>query len=395
MLGNIEPISSSLMAESGGCSDSSSSRGSLDSFGVNGESSFMSTAGSKILIADDNADMRSFVRSVLSRYFTVYEASNGLEAYHWAKANKPDLVVSDVMMPAMDGFELLKRLKSDSDTAAISVILLSARAGSEIRIEGLAEGADDYLVKPFEAKELVARINTHLQLSKMRQRLENAVASRTKLLRENEAKFRDLYHTFEAISMLSPVGIIQWDVNGHVTFANNAFHSQCKLPSDGPLDGWMYQICFEDRERMQLEFQHNFAAQRTIKGEFRWVDGSWCMYQLSPFYDEDKQFAGCLGSTTDVTARKESERKQLEAAEARVRDAEESKRQQEAFIDMVYPLQLSYSFSLLMFVLSVSRLLMRSATHFTESIKQLNYFILLSSYFMIRSNPIPSYPATA
>ncbi|EGG12179.1 uncharacterized protein MELLADRAFT_32907, partial [Melampsora larici-populina 98AG31] len=126
----------------------------------------MSTSGSTILIADDNDDMRSFVRSVLSRYYTVAEASDGLEAYHWAKAHHPDLVVSDAMMPALNGFELLKRLKTDPDTAGISVILLSAHAGSEIRVEGLAEGADDYLVKPFEAKELVARINTHLQLSK-------------------------------------------------------------------------------------------------------------------------------------------------------------------------------------------------------------------------------------
>ncbi|KAH9813703.1 hypothetical protein DFH28DRAFT_1128359 [Melampsora americana] len=339
MLGDIEPISSSLMTVSPACSDSSSSRCSSDSLGaMNGESDLMSTSGSTILIADDNDDMRSFVRSVLSRYYNVAEASDGLEAYHWAKAHRPDLVVSDVMMPGLNGFELLKRLKTDPDTAGISVILLSARAGSEIRIEGLAEGADDYLVKPFEAKELVARINTHLQLSKMRQRLENAVTSRTKLLRENEARFKDLYHTFEAISMLSPVGIIQWDIEGKVTFANNAFRSQCKLnatdQSGENLEEWMEEICSDDQDRMRGEFEVNFKSQTTSKGEFRWKDGSWCLYELSPFYDEMKVFAGCLGSTTDVTARKESERRQLEAAEARARDAEESKRQQEAFIDM-------------------------------------------------------------
>ncbi|KAG0146679.1 hypothetical protein CROQUDRAFT_77426 [Cronartium quercuum f. sp. fusiforme G11] len=331
MLGDIEPVCSTVISES---SDSVSSKGSLDSFVVDVGNGLVSTAGSTILLADDNADMRSFVRGVLSRYFTVLEASNGLEAFHWAKSHRPDLVVSDLMMPGLDGFQLLKQLKADPDTAAISVILLSARAGSDIRVEGLAEGADDYLVKPFEAKELVARINTHLQLAKMRQRLENAVMTRTKLLKENEAKYRDLYHTFEAISMLSPVGIIQWSLNRRITFANNAFRSQCKLSDDGSLDGWTDLICLNDRERIKTDFEQNFEAQCTTKGEFRWVDGSWCLYELSPFYDENMVFAGCLGSTTDVTARKESERRQLEAAEARARDAEESKRQQEAFIDM-------------------------------------------------------------
>ncbi|PLW13674.1 hypothetical protein PCANC_15585 [Puccinia coronata f. sp. avenae] len=334
ILGEVEPIRALLPDRSPGNSDSSSSRGSTDPNLSSMNEGVLSTAGSTVLIADDNADMRVFLKSVLSRYYNVVEAVDAHQAFQWAKLHRPDILVSDVMMPGMDGFELLRRLKADSDTAAMSVILLSARAGSESRVEGLAKGADDYLVKPFEAKELVARVNTHLQIAKMRQRLEGAVATRTQLLKENEQKYRDLYHTFEVISMLSPVGIFQLSPDGHITFANNAFRSQCKLTSAEPLSRWMSCIHSLDRTGIEDTFELSIRARQPSKGEFRWKDGSWCFYELTPYYKEDEIFEGYLGSTTDVTERKESEQKQLEAAEARARDAEESKRQQEAFIDM-------------------------------------------------------------
>ncbi|KAA1080835.1 hypothetical protein PGT21_023090 [Puccinia graminis f. sp. tritici] len=334
ILGEAEPIRTLLLDLSPSNSETSSSRGSAELPLATINEGVLSTAGSTVLIADDNSDMRAFLKSVLSRYYNVVEAVDGQQAYQLAKLNRPDILVSDVMMPGMDGFELLRRLKADSDTAGMSVILLSARAGSESRIEGLAEGADDYLVKPFEAKELVARVNTHLQIAKMRQRLEGAVATRTQLLRENEQKYRDLYHTFEVISMLSPVGIFQLSPNGQITFANNAFHSQCKLTQGEPLSLWMNCIHSLDRKQIEETFELSIRSRQPIKGEFRWRDGSWCFYELTPYYKEDDGFEGYLGSTTDVTERKESEQKQLEAAEARARDAEESKRQQEAFIDM-------------------------------------------------------------
>ncbi|POW12437.1 hypothetical protein PSTT_04501 [Puccinia striiformis] len=334
ILGETESTRTILHDLSPSNSDSSSSRGSTELPLASMNEGVLSTEGSTVLIADDNSDMRAFLKSVLSRYYNVVEAVDGQQAYQWAKLNRPDILVSDVMMPGMDGFELLRRLKADSDTAGMSIILLSARAGSESRIEGLAEGADDYLVKPFEAKELVARVNTHLQIAKMRQRLEGAVATRTQLLRENEEKYRELYHTFEVITMLSPVGIFQLSPNGQITFANNAFRSQCKLVSGEPLSLWMNCIHPLDRSAIGDTFEMSIRGRQPIKGEFRWRDGSWCYYELTPYYKEDDGFEGYLGSTTDVTERKESEQKQLEAAEARARDAEESKRQQEAFIDM-------------------------------------------------------------
>jgi PAS domain S-box-containing protein len=121
-----------------------------------------------VLIVDDNADMRKHLKSIIEKDHKVIIAANGAEALEQIKLKQPSLVLSDVMMPVMDGIELLKAIKSDPDTAMLPVILLTARAGEESRIEGYDTGADDYLVKPFSAKELTARIRSQINLSKTR-----------------------------------------------------------------------------------------------------------------------------------------------------------------------------------------------------------------------------------
>jgi len=125
----------------------------------------------RILLADDNADMRDYVRRLLTRHYDVDAVANGEAALTAAQANPPDLILSDVMMPAMDGFALLRALRDDEQLREVPVILLSARAGEEARVEGLDAGADDYLSKPFSARELLARVGTHLALSRMRRDL--------------------------------------------------------------------------------------------------------------------------------------------------------------------------------------------------------------------------------
>jgi signal transduction histidine kinase/DNA-binding response OmpR family regulator len=128
-----------------------------------------SSAGTEhVLLADDNADMREYVQRLLGAHFRVTAVENGARALAAAIADEPDLVVSDVMMPELDGFGLLAALRGREQTRHVPVILLSARAGDESRIEGLGAGADDYLVKPFSARELVARVNTHLALARAR-----------------------------------------------------------------------------------------------------------------------------------------------------------------------------------------------------------------------------------
>jgi signal transduction histidine kinase len=110
--------------------------------------------------ADDNADMRDYVRRLLDDRYDVIAVPDGLAALAAAKEQPPDLVLTDVMMPGLDGFGLLRELRADTRTRTVPVILLSARAGEESAVEGLDAGADDYLAKPFSARELLARVRT-------------------------------------------------------------------------------------------------------------------------------------------------------------------------------------------------------------------------------------------
>ncbi len=123
---------------------------------------------SRILWADDNADMRDYVRRLLADRYEVTAVVDGTAALAAALANPPDLVLTDVMMPELDGFGLLRELRANQSTQTVPVILLSARAGEESAVEGLEAGADDYLVKPFSARELLARVRTHLEMAKTR-----------------------------------------------------------------------------------------------------------------------------------------------------------------------------------------------------------------------------------
>ena len=134
-----------------------------------------STERCKILLADDNADMREYVRRLIGKQFELTTARDGLEALEFIRKEPPDLVLSDVMMPRMDGIALLNTLRADPATVDIPVILLSARAGEEARVEGLNVGADDYLIKPFSARELVARIDAHVRLSRLRRGAQQAL----------------------------------------------------------------------------------------------------------------------------------------------------------------------------------------------------------------------------
>lgn len=128
--------------------------------------------GTHILVVDDNADMRAYLKRLLDPYFTVHLAANGKEALKHIDQQLPALVISDIMMPVMDGKALLAQLRNNEPTMRLPVIFLSARAGEEARIDGLEAGADDYLVKPFSAAELLTKVRAQIHISQARGQAE-------------------------------------------------------------------------------------------------------------------------------------------------------------------------------------------------------------------------------
>lgn len=178
------------------------------------------TVRAQILLADDNADMRDYIRRLLSKAYRVETVADGAAAWSAIQDHPPDLVLTDVMMPTINGFELLRSLRSDPQTQAIPLILLSARAGEEARLEGLAAGADDYLIKPFSAKELLARVEATLKLSQLRQEaLQQEQALRTASLisqQEAEVAFRRLDQLLDSMSE----AFVALDRDWHIIYQN-------------------------------------------------------------------------------------------------------------------------------------------------------------------------------
>jgi len=125
-------------------------------------------AAARVLVADDNADMRDYLVRILGTRYQLDVVGNGRSALDRIRSSTPDLVLADVMMPVLDGFGLLKEIRSDERTRSLPVIRLSARAGEDARIEGLSAGADEYMVKPFSARELLACVASQLELSRAR-----------------------------------------------------------------------------------------------------------------------------------------------------------------------------------------------------------------------------------
>ncbi|MFF7565252.1 SpoIIE family protein phosphatase [Streptomyces pseudovenezuelae] len=123
----------------------------------------------RLLVVDDNADMRAYLTQLLQPDYDVLLAADGRTALEMALAQPVELVLSDVMMPRMDGFELVRALRADPRTARLPIVLLTARAGEEESVQGRHAGADDYLAKPFSARQLLTRVRTGLELSRLRE----------------------------------------------------------------------------------------------------------------------------------------------------------------------------------------------------------------------------------
>jgi PAS domain S-box-containing protein len=180
-----------------------------------------------VLVADDNADMAQYIVRLLAEHYRTEAVPDGEAALAAARERPPDLVLTDVMMPRLNGFELLRELRADPRTRSLPVLLLSARAGEESRVEGLKAGADDYLVKPFGARELLARVSAHLQMARMR--------------REAECALRQYGEQFKALLDQAPLGVYLVDADFRIREVN-----PIALPVFGEIPGGVLGRDFDE-----------------------------------------------------------------------------------------------------------------------------------------------------
>jgi PAS domain S-box-containing protein len=259
----------------------------------------------RVLLADDNADMRDYLRRVLAERFEVHAVADGVEALEFARREPVDLVLTDVMMPRMDGFELLRELRGNVRTSAIPVILLSARAGEKSRVEGLEAGADDYLVKPFTVRELLARIDGQIHMARVR---KEAAA-----LQESDLRFR-------TIADYAPVMMWTCDPDRRCDYFNKGWLDYTgRTLAETIAEGWAASLHPDDRERCAAEVDAAFAGSgrfemefraRRHNGEYRWVSGAG-----APRFLADGSLLGHVFSCVDIDDRKRATEAAQEAQE--------------------------------------------------------------------------------
>jgi PAS domain S-box-containing protein len=280
----------------------------------------------RVLVVDDNADMRDYVARLLRPSHDVEVARDGLEALAAVSARTPDLILSDVMMPGLDGFGLLRAVRADPGVADVPVILLSARAGEESQVEGLDAGADDYLVKPFSARELLARVNANLQMAEIRR----------KALQESRAHETALRaRTAELEAVLQTVPIAVWFTSDpkaeQVTGNQNAVAmlrmGEGRNPplSAPPAERRRHFRVLRDGlevpgEGLPLQRAARGEEVRDFEQEVRFDDGTtkFLLTDASPIRGADGKVVGAVAAAIDITDRKRAELA-LRESEARFR----------------------------------------------------------------------------
>ena len=260
-----------------------------------------------IVIADDNADMRDYIAHLLRGEYRVQAVSDGLQALEATRKLHPDLVLADVMMPRLDGFGLLRNIRTDPSLSSTPVILLSARAGEESRIEGLEAGADDYLVKPFTARELVARVATHVKMAKLRRE----TTDREIRLRA-EAELES--HRLALAQQAAGIGTFECDLETNVNRWAPELEMMYGLSPGafgGTLEAWEALVHPEDRAEAIRQVELSLQTGAPVQAEWRvvWPDKSihWILARWQAVKNESGKLTRLTGINIDVTEHRKAE----------------------------------------------------------------------------------------
>jgi formate hydrogenlyase transcriptional activator len=290
-----------------------------------------------IILADDNADMRRHLARLLGDRYEVRAVADGRQALEAIQELRPALVLTDVMMPQLDGFGLLRAIRDDSALAGTPVILLSARAGEESRVLGLQADADDYLVKPFTARELLARVAMHVKMANLRretaereERLRSeAELEREKLsaseerLAETGRLYRDLQRADAElqlqVELLQRLPVSAWALkpDGTADFVNQVWLEFAGQTIDfvrSRPEAWMTAVHPEDREAASRAFWDGVRSGQGFAFETRSLrakDGTyrWHLQQAVVLRDAAGEVLKFIGTTTDIDDQKRAEEK--------------------------------------------------------------------------------------
>jgi signal transduction histidine kinase/DNA-binding response OmpR family regulator len=274
----------------------------------------------RVVIADDNADMRAYLRRILENGgYQVEAVEDGITALAAVRRQPPpDLLLSDVMMPGLDGFALLRAIRSDPALQRTPVILLSARAGEEAKVEGLAAGADDYLLKPFSGRELVARIDGTIRLDRQRreatereQDLQMHLASA-----RSQATLREREHQLELALNAGRLGSWQLDLTNGAFFASEICRATLGW---APSEQYSYRrllasVFPADRVMRRQRVAEAIRSGSDLELECRFVrpegDIGWILVRGRASYAGDGTPIGMAGVSLDITERKRGEERQ-------------------------------------------------------------------------------------
>jgi two-component system, cell cycle sensor histidine kinase and response regulator CckA len=263
-----------------------------------------------ILVVDDESDSRALLTAILaSEGYDVRPADGGRLALASIAVERPELILLDVRMPGMDGFEVCRTLKEKAETRDIPLMFISASVDLLERIEGLRLGAVDFVSKPFQREELLARVRTHLELGRLRAHLEQRVAERTAELRESEQRFRTMADA-------APVLIWVSDTAGQFTFFNRTWRQFAgRTPETSLCNTWATRIHPDDFDRWSETYSRSFDARETFNLEYRLLraDGAyrWVLDTGVPRFSPDGVFEGYIGSGIDITELKRSQEEAL------------------------------------------------------------------------------------
>jgi len=257
-----------------------------------------------ILVVDDEAESRALLTTILTAEgYEVRPADGGELALASVAVRRPDLILLDVRMPGIDGFEVCRRLKENPETRDIPLMFLSASVGLPERVEGFHLGAVDFVSKPFQRDELLARVHTHLELAALRANLEKQVEKGTDELRESEERFQNMADA-------APVMIWASNADRRCVFLNRGWLEFTGRRLEELNSDWTAAVHPADAEFCSAKYDSSYDKRRSFEMEYRLrrADGQyrWVLERGVPRVSPDGIFAGFIGSCIDITDLKQN-----------------------------------------------------------------------------------------